>query len=617
MLPCKRVINSKHSAKFLKMAEGMARSLRGGYAVKQRVIDGCLVEGKKAGNLLSASSLELDSSAIALGEMDPRTESIGLSFGGVASLSAITPPEVINPSSMAIPGHLDVVGSPPPMVGDALGGVRNAYGQSVSHNGIIIDARIVSEPGGTFNIENPTPSGSRDDVSYVVVTAYDTDPVLSKRGFSISAEELSKASNGYYVRAGYYFTSQNSHVLGSASDTTVFAAVIMVKYGFPDPGDGLSGVNPYTRWGLMLLRTDPDKRSPVLKTWISARDLPWYMQPGVQDVTHGTMSLIIRDAKAFPDGSFRVILQAVTEVPDGHIDNSVGGPYKLWTSAYALAVIVMRPNGSYYFEKQFTDLIGKSPNNVHLYSSDAAVYRYIDSAFFVGDRCFYSAITAERRYSADIYDYISGPEDHRSIPPFTEFYLDGVMIGTEASFGAGSKLKHGFSVPLSIGITGIQPGSISAIVGENTMAQATWGDAVDGRTKHGILFTDGSRKYFEPVRDLLILSMSCPQVEVRSEDGKLLQSPIILVYGVLASTGEQALFIRQGVIDKRDATRDPITGEEGVMAVEWVRVEAPSSAYSFDYGNEPGNRDAWNNVSLDPYFVGNNLGLGRHGHVLE
>lgn len=58
MLPCKKVATSKRSAKFLKQAERMARSIRGGAGAKHLVADGCIIQGKKCGRLLTASVIE-------------------------------------------------------------------------------------------------------------------------------------------------------------------------------------------------------------------------------------------------------------------------------------------------------------------------------------------------------------------------------------------------------------------------------------------------------------------------------------------------------------------------------------------------------------------------------
>lgn len=58
MKPCSKSSNGKYASRYLRLAESYARSERMHNGGRKRIIDGCIVEGKKCGNLLRARVIE-------------------------------------------------------------------------------------------------------------------------------------------------------------------------------------------------------------------------------------------------------------------------------------------------------------------------------------------------------------------------------------------------------------------------------------------------------------------------------------------------------------------------------------------------------------------------------
>lgn len=58
MLPCKKRATSSHAARYLSRATKLARAIKSAHGVNREIIDGCIVEGRRAGRLLTATSIE-------------------------------------------------------------------------------------------------------------------------------------------------------------------------------------------------------------------------------------------------------------------------------------------------------------------------------------------------------------------------------------------------------------------------------------------------------------------------------------------------------------------------------------------------------------------------------
>lgn len=65
MLPCRKNANSEYAVRYLSRATSMARSLPASAGSKRSIIDGCLLEGKKVGGLLSATVIEPEGELLA------------------------------------------------------------------------------------------------------------------------------------------------------------------------------------------------------------------------------------------------------------------------------------------------------------------------------------------------------------------------------------------------------------------------------------------------------------------------------------------------------------------------------------------------------------------------
>lgn len=58
MLPCSKMVNGAYAARYLKLAERNARSIKVKTGVKRTALDGCIIEGKRSGSLLKATVIE-------------------------------------------------------------------------------------------------------------------------------------------------------------------------------------------------------------------------------------------------------------------------------------------------------------------------------------------------------------------------------------------------------------------------------------------------------------------------------------------------------------------------------------------------------------------------------
>lgn len=494
MLPCKRVINSKHSAKFLKMAEGIARSLRGGYAVKRRVIDGCLIEGKKTGKLLSASSLETEGLFSFLRRQygadqnmfrfrcSPTRDALGAD--GELLFPALRNPEV---------RYLFV-------------GTSGELGSVVESSGVTVNQ---SENNCSLIDYYRTTTG-------VFIRLLSFDALTRENSMTFVHSSVVDAAGGGFKIGGYTF-GRASFLAGVVFDGVRYAAVSIRA---PVGKAGEDGPMQYQQRLMVLSVKDASGGHDVTFDIFNQNSLPSEIVPSfVEHYADGGVILpaatwiTATDMESDGNGGFLISFKYRVQVTDSSPNPDNGGSFSIVEAhgvfSYAPGRISSISVHSYEVESDHNSslipLFGLS-HDVQLFGDDVAL---LDGV-------------AARPVGVFARDYRNKLGVGTLTGDMSLELRDGVPVGAPAGIG-----------PMATAGVAVHNGS-KATVGEGSYVLPRSQLLPAGG---GVLFVFGSKARFELVftgssysgGTYKFLAATCPQIEVRDSSGKLTTPATIIV----------------------------------------------------------------------------------------
>lgn len=560
MLPCRKSTTSAFGARFIKLAESQARSLKGKSATKRIILEGCLVEGKKSGNNLSATVIDPQHSVYM-----PIHENLDSNSGTKNAAYAVNIDnrlalDPLSATELSLFEEGYNVKAKESFVGARPNGIKassraqhtKAGSRAVYYSDVIIDKsdsyflRILEVRAGASN--NLTTTISSSVISQIA------------DGYSIGFSLSGKAFSGFVIEGD-----------GSA----LIAVVNVTKTIVSDP--------LITREALLILVIDRGQSGTSISgALISETSLPAYLQPGTISYPFGS-GYISRPAKTKfkpldierqQDGIVFVAFKYELEVEDS--DNGRIGVESHGVAAWGF--------GNTFVSIHSTEVDADAGHAfIARFGADAATVKYGDTVNLVNGKAMRSVRVLAR---GNLFVGVS---------PFSLELIDGAPV-EQSDFATPyygqpelpmGRNENNFIIPLGGISAKVSPTTTAIVRGSPITSQHQ-----DRSTSLGLAFTDGDRTVYEEVTGPLtssrhlFLHVSCPQMEVRRGD-QLLSPSTIIISGVIE--GQTVIGIRKAPIWDED--KDP-------LAVD-------GDKWRFTFSNIGNNRAA--------YYIGNILTLRSNG----
>lgn len=561
MLPCRRVTTSAFGARFLKLAEGNARSLKGTSATKRLVLDGCLIESKRSGRNLSATVIDPQHALMMM--IHENVDASG-KINSLDYIIRISDRQAFDPMNGA--GlYLGERYIPSDFKGTYLG---------ARPNGLKATSRMQhSKPGDrkVFMCDLMLDMSGVHFIRMLESGAGDS----TRRGVVMNASIIRNVAPGYSIDFDMSGKAFSGFLISGDGDTRILVINITKKLA-EDP--------VITREALLMVVIERDKYGTSLSAAVlDETALPMYLRPGSVLYPQGD-GYISRPAKT----KFKAL--DVERQPNGKV--LVAFKYEMEVGDADMQKIGVECHGTASWGYGTADV------NVHTVEVDAdsghpfvesfdvddGVVVYGDTVSLVGGK----AMRAVRVLSRD--------SPSSGVAPFSLELVDGTQNITP-TFAAPfygtperpmGRDERNFAIPLG-GISAKVSGTTSAVIRGAPITSA--GQARSSGL--GLMFTDGTRTLYEQVTGMptserhLFLHVSCPQQEVR-KGSKLVSPSTILISGVI--DGQTVVGVRKAPIWPED--KSIMSG-----AAEW----------EFTYTELPDNRAA--------YYIGNALTTRKLGSL--
>lgn len=574
MIPCAKRVACTVGAPLIRRAERLARNLPGGYRVKRELINGYILEGRRAGDLLSASVIDPPGRYALLG---PNTVS-----GRIADVVQTANRDAFNPRTPLLEPRIQGDVSPP-NARYVLWGNDVAAGAQQLSTGLVSTGRnaayiadvLVTDTAAWLRV-TALPVGAKDrDRSAVISDAIVT---TLAPGYSLVAGDVSISNRLQEPLACVAEDGARLYVV-----TNVFR---QVPYTAP------SGAQVAAQAALLLITVDLDAMSLTGRLMpvpaIPAEYRPGSITvayPGNPTYTRVSRSVVLpTDVRKTEAGSVVVSFGYQVEFQDTPVDGLVSPPgssYPVWIMAVGRATW---PVGAAVI--------------VDIFDADALVTT--DSQLLV-DRGWSVPEIRSHHFpsllpSGELMDSVAvlgrkAPGEggaYLPLAPYSEERLDGVVVATAAD-GFGPLFDDAPDNPDFVRVVslGISSAHVSKTVTAVRRADATTGSPP---SSIGVMFSDGERHRYETLtgtEDGALMFLSCPQQEVRDAGGALVM-PSVLVAG-FRDGGVDMIGVRKGPVwAEDDAESDP--------SKYWVFTEAPPS-----------------NRTQAPVYLGNPFMTSRHG----
>lgn len=527
MLPCKKSINSAHAASYLKMAESQARSIKSTNGSKVRVIDSCLVEGRKSGNLLSARVTDPEHIIYSKNHQNlgPSETSI-LRFNDRRAFSPFT-------KGLPIPLSLKSIET----------AFYNSYSFGQSPGDMEKSSHIIYNTAGKLGYYGIDLIEDRSGESYVRIAMRYSDPALNKliRIHSGAIRELTGDHTVDFNMAKKTF----SGVITEYDEDTVVAVFNIVKnYESTPPSSTDSMLMAF------LSKEEGGSRLSLTTYFFSTQSLPSNFHPKTVYLSSGRVRRAISRFKPLDievTEDKRVLVAFKYE-----FEFAMNVDY-LPVECHGLASWGGHAPYVQIHSTEVDDYVGGPDANAN-FEINPEYAMYGDAVTLIDGHVYRPVKLLERGSSTGF----------AGVPPYFLELKDGVPTSYLAGSGA-CPLFYGLTqFPLGRNETYLMPSlnGIKPKVSDTTFALPR-GECPDQTTVYndrpksvGVLFTDGERYKFESITGMpedyhhVFAYISCPQVEIRKKSGEL-ASPCVVVVTCLIQY-ESFIAVRKGPIWPED-----------------------------------------------------------------
>lgn len=615
MLPCKKISTSSYGIRYIRMAESQARSIKHTVGSKRKIIDGCIVEGKRVGSLLSANVIDPPPALLSF----TRLLHVASESEYISNYVRVDSREKLHPMTRS--GELAYSQE------DGARYTLFYFGQPAEDLGQMkfegyLAPAYVSQSNGSIFSSFFERSFSRNKL-YVAVCYHD---VVSKRNYLIRIEQqvINNFAGGFKIEEVHNYALRST-VVGIASGK--FAVILNVAKTLNEDPE-------IKQESLVMLIVDLKLGIEDEEPEISGYPLPLYLLPyelqarevGYIVAVDGDSNYITElkpaktaispiDIEVQEDGRILCAIKYQVQV-NGQIDEQTP-----WMNSKSIGVGVVCFG---------TAVWGEGLSSIKIQSKEAFAWRGDNSVVLAmgNDPYFVRVGELATLFKGKVLrptmlmdrDRVRrglNPNIEKFVPPHTQELLDGVVVGNQEVLGFGPIFrgsKSSLEYPMGFG-TGVEQDfyvntSIFTALLNGTKAQIskdtiavprggpTTGEHPEKCTSMGIMFTDGERYLYEALVGVpnfttdFFLTLSCPQEEVRSADGTLLIPAVLIVTTI--SESKPIVFVRKGPIWPED--KPPLGFGE----------QEP----------EPWSSMPSHNKSVCTYFyVGNDLTYRKHGEV--
>lgn len=528
MLPCKKSINSAHAASYLKMAESQARSIKSTSGSKVRVIDSCLIEGRKSGNLLSARVIDPEHSIYSTPLHNARELNSGIfKFDDRRVFSPFNKDILLSISSEK---NLSLA----------------SYFFGPTASDLKASSKMIYSAAGELGYYTVDLFKDTKNDSYIRIAQVYSNPDLNKIIF-IHSSSVSEIVHGYTV--DFDISKKTfSGVAAELNESTLIVVVnIIKKY------DG----KPSSRDAMLMLAVTTNKDDG--KVFISGDPFDYVTLPANLHPKIITYYNTDAGGKSERPASTRFKPMDIEITDDKRV--LVAFKYEL---EYALDVdfapVECHGLASWGFNAAYSEIhsteiddhIGGPGANAEL-GVNPEYAMYGDGVILVDGQVYRSVKTIERG-SASGSTTIVAPffielKNGQPIPSMVDSVTCPLFF-QETQFPFGRLENY-----LKPNIHGIKARVSSTTFVTPRGEKPDYNDAI-GPKSIGVLFTDGSRHRFESITDMptehidVFAHTSCPQVEIRKKSGELSSVSVIVVTCVI--NGISVVAIRKGPIWPED-----------------------------------------------------------------
>lgn len=618
MLPCSKIITDSYSARWIKHAEGMARSITMNSGIKNKIIDGCIVQGKRSGRNLRASVIEPKGRIAFVGG--------GFDGKGIVSVSdcvnrsdlnSISENRGITISGEYKPKTLTYFFGLPPAGGFFNEGIGYSYSSASDRS--IYSADIFDESGSRWLRVIASPVGAEDVTRSVIIS--DKHIGILAPGYSLKTSTANDNSN------------TNNPVVTAYGKVIYIAVTVSKAIDYID----VHGYDaPVINQEILLLKFDlkeikltarrlnHEAFSDELSPTIISEHLRTSQTTTIYPARSPVILFFINDIYA-DEEAVHVAFKYVFEYMDGP-DQSIAEPFPMYSDDRFASIVYCACSAKF---KEYSksvivhnvqvDAVKNTQSLVDLakYGVDPIAHKNHMQISMRKKDCLYSLYTFARpNPTGNITSLGPNPIAYRRdwnfyrASPYCELALNDNVISnaTEGLFSDFYRYSLSGSANYYISryayiMFDSQRGKAnSCMVSDDVICLYRSSPDVDDSQKYstggGLLFTDGTRFKYEPIDGLVDLDgyssrlfVSCPQIEKRSPNGKL-KIPATIVLSTKINS-DPVIGLRKG----------PIWDEDKIEKM-------PAMSYVFSASSDDRNLKT-------AFFTGNALMLNDYGHLME
>lgn len=570
--------NTASGVYLLRRAATLAKGIRAKFGKRTEVHDGCLVEGRRSGGRLFATVIEPPGGVALVGPYD----------GMVLARVGAPAREFFSPSYPLQEPRAGLFGERQPFSGYlfSLGPPVPTGAASLAVGHAHVGARAVYYPAALYTGELTTAGLASAEVWLrVLITGTGASP--TPRSFSIHQSVVQAAAPGYDLIPRNVATATEWGSLPIATvcelDGLVIVAVQVAK--------GRTGTIdlPKVTQGVVVLALDLATRQVVWTAFQSAEAMPSGFVPQELGTNEGSTwaqsAFYHLTAAPRQDGSVQVVGFYQVDRQD---QTSDGGPAIV--PIMAVADLTFSPGvASAYMVHADVRAPASSPIVAELGADPGFVLRPL-LPHVVDNKI---AVEAYRYKRAPNWGYDPSGPDFDLEPPFSHVFFDGTQVSTASTLGSMEVRQP--AVSSDIGVI-LNPNQLTDKVGAGTVAYK--GRELEGRGLGVTFVKAGAAKFEQLVAEWSgtiigeLISVSCPQQEVRDSDGLLLVPCVVITLFSAGANDDTFIGVRKG----------PVWPEDGAVADHmqyWRKYPI----------------DTW--AQLGAVYTGNPLTLADHGRMFE
>lgn len=533
-------------ASWLRRAQILARGLSGSAAARREIIDGYMIEAKKVGARRSASVIDIPGRLAMLGA-NSVTGSIAdlIPCGGRDGFNPLLP-LMDTPFGGQVEPNTQALTWGPPVTP---GAVQLSYGGSHGGRYAVYTSDVLELNGVCWTRVFSSPAGVADRLRSVVIH----DSIL--RSFAPGFEPLYGE-----VPAAARLQEPIPAVVERGVEL-IIATNMFLTEETPVPSGSVWTVKAT----IVFLLVDTEER--VLSGVMVPFDaLPSVYQPGTITIDTGISAIsrpaqsrmVVVDMRVLPSGDVVAGLDYAVEIQDGDGPSWLSAAGRVtWSGSGAVSVDMFDMSLLTTRDSPRLSDLGLPIDTIRSGVAPAVMPD--------GSLLNVAAIFARKEPGQ--------PGAYDLVPPYSMDTINGTQVATAAE-GSGAMFSASPDNPDVVHVFGL--GTTYCPISTTTIACRRADPSTSALPSGiGVLFTDGIRFRYESLGDMSTpgFHVTCPQLEVRSDDGELVCPSTVLAS--FQRGGERFVGIRKGPVWEEDGWDSEAEYWSIVPAPESGRLQAP------------------------------------------